>query len=528
MNHTPVLLIFIPIIFSIIIYLFNNKYVNYLAFLCQFFLIITAVLYHRSISNLEVHHVVVGGWDKTAGIALRNDWLSISTILLTIFLMLSILIYCWDKKEKDSNFLFLLLFVEGTFLGVLQTSDFFNLFVFIEITTVISSILILYKKDGNSLKTSLYYLLFNSVGMMFFLLGLVLLYAITGTLNMELATERIAVLGSTTSIRASYIFIMAAVGVKSAFFPVYNWLPKAHGAAPTAISALLSGLLVKSGLYSFIRINAVFGGVMFQQMFFLLGFTTALCGVIFALSQKDIKQILAFSTISQIGIMLIGISHTEGSIFYGGVLHLFNHAVFKTLLFLGAGVIIDQYGTNDVSEIRGAFKTLPFISIFMLVGMFSITGAPFFNGFISKSIINHSLSSAEQVMLGLINLGTVIYFVKFSQIFAGNRCARRTKHLHNNISMFLLAAMCILLGNFFIPITQALWNTQLLEIKTVSFAGLVKYLTTLALGVFIYLKIIKEEHYLIQKIRNTNISFETTNLMLLMFIVMMMASVYIF
>jgi multicomponent Na+:H+ antiporter subunit D len=524
MNNIPILFIFLPIIFALVIYIFHNRYVNYLAFFCQLTLSVMAGIYYKFLRNLHHHSFTVGGWDRTAGIVLKNDWLSMSVIFLTIFLISVILIYSWDKKETNSSFLFFLLVLEGIFLGVLQTNDLFTLFIFIELITIISSILIVYKKDAHSFKVVLYYLLFNSAGMLFYLLGIVLLYVFTGTLNMDLAALRLAELEPTVSIKITYVFIMGALAVKSAFFPVHNWLPKAHGAAPAAVSALLSGLLVKSGLYAFIRINQIFGGMMFREFFFFLGFVTALVGVVFALSQKDMKQILAFHTISQIGIMLIGISHMEGSIFYGGLLHLFNHAMFKSLLFLGAGVIIHEYGTKNVYEIKGVFKRLPFTSIFMIVGMLSITGAPLFNGFISKSVITYSLGPVGNFLFNFINLGTAISFVKLSQIFGGPSTFRSRESISNILSLFLIAFMCIFLGNAFKPITAELWNIQLLQVKLLSLQKWAKYFITIGFASLVYVKIIKKDFNLIKNIRNADISFEAANSLLVAIMLVMMVS----
>ncbi|PAB57256.1 complex I subunit 5 family protein [Anaeromicrobium sediminis] len=524
MKFIPVYLIFIPIITAMFIYLINNKYFNYLVFISQSIITILAISYYHAFNKFIVNNVLLlGGWDKTIGICLKNDKLSISFIFLSIFIWWMILIYCWDKRKKDSKFLFFLMFLEGTFLGLLQSNDLFNLFIFIEITTIISTILIIYKKDGYSVRAGLYYLLFNSTGMIFYLLGLILLYVVSGTLNMDIISEKIYPIKNFSIIKISYIFIIAAIGVKSAFFPVYNWLPKAHGAAPASISALLSGLLVKSGLYIFIRMNQMFKLEIFYNLFFLFGFFTAISGIIFALSQKDIKQILAFHTISQIGIILMGLSSMDGKTYVGGVMHIFNHAMFKSLLFMGAGIIINNYRVRRITEIRGVFKNLPFTSLFMIVGMLSITGSPFFNGFVSKTIIKHGVAdnNLKFIMLFIVNLGTSVSFIKMSQIFFGESTIERSRHAGSNISMFLLSIMCIILGNFFIPLTREIFDIDLSHINIMSFDKLLNYIMTMGIGYIIYKNFIAKDYKIIKKIRHFNVSFETTNVMLVTFICIM-------
>ncbi|WP_425446619.1 complex I subunit 5 family protein [Dethiothermospora halolimnae] len=463
-------------------------------------------------------------------ISLRNDQLSISFIFLSIFIWWMVLIYSWEKRKHDFKFLFFLLFLEGTFLGLIQTNDIFNLFVFIEITTIISTILIIYKKDGYSVRSGLYYLLFNSVGTIFYLLGLIFIYITTGSLNMDIISEKISYIGENSVIILSYIFIMAAVGVKSAFFPVYNWLPKAHGAAPASISALLSGLLIKSGLYAFIRFNKVYNIDIMYDLFFILGCLTAISGIFFALSQKDIKQILAFHTISQIGIILMGLSSMSGKTYIGGIIHIFNHAMFKSLLFMGAGYIINVYGTRKITDIRGVFKNMPIASCFMIIGMLSITGAPLFNGFVSKTIIKYGFkgNTVKTILLYIINLGTGISFVKMSQIFFGKFKVQKLRNYHHELAMLILAMMCIILGNFYMPLTKGFFGVELSFVKVTDIVNWINYMVSIGIGYLIYKKIIEKDYNIIKRLRHLNISFGSTNFMLVVFIFIMVVWSYVY
>lgn len=529
MRFIPIYLIFIPIITAMFIYVIHNRRLNYLALLSQLIITFLSIMYYRfyNISfNKEV--LLLGGWDKNIGISLRNDNLSFSFIFLTIFIWWMILIYCWDKRKGDFKFLFFLMFLEGTFLGLLQTNDIFNMFIFIEITTIISTILIIYKKDGYSVRAGLYYLLFNSLGMVFYILGMMLLYVVSGSLNMDVITDKISIMGDKSFLRLSYIFIMAAIGVKSAFFPVYNWLPKAHGAAPASISALLSGLLIKSGIYAFIRMNQIYQLNFLYELFFILGFLTAISGIIFALSQKDIKQILAFHTISQIGIILMGLSSIGEKAYIGGIIHIFNHAIFKSLLFMGAGIIINIYGTRRITEIRGVFKTLPFVSVFMIIGMLSITGAPLFNGFVSKTIIKYGFkyNTVKTIMLHIINLGTSISFIKLAQIFFGKSNVQRIRFINERISMGILAIICIIFGNFHLPIVKEIFNVDISFVNVLSFKVWFIYVITLLIGFLVYKWIIEKDYNIIKRLRHLKISFETSSGMLIIFIFIMIVWSY--
>lgn len=524
MRFIPVYIIFTPIVTGMLVYVINKRWFNYSVFLSQIIITVLSFRYYIYYNGLIDRQVLVlGGWDKLISISLRNDQLSVSFIFVTIFIWWMVLIYSWEKRESNFKFLFFLLFIQGTFLGVIQTNDIFNMFVFIEITTIISTILIIYKKDGYSVKAGLYYLLFNSVGMIFYLLGIIFIYSVTGSLNMDIISEKINYMGENDVVVLSFIFIVAAIGVKSAFFPVYNWLPKAHGAAPASISALLSGLLVKSGLYAFIRFNQVYKIDMLDDLFFIIGFITAISGVIFSLSQKDIKQILAFSTISQIGIILMGISSTSGSSYIGCVMHIFNHAVFKSLLFMGAGYIINVYGTRRVTEIRGVFKNMPLVSCLMIIGMVSITGAPLFNGFVSKTVIKYGFegNTIKTVMLYIINLGTGTLFIKMSQIFFGKLKINKVRSYNNKLAMFILSIVCIILGNFYIPLTKGFFGVDISFVKAYSFLNWLNYIVALGISYLIYKWFIEKDYNIIKKIRHFHISFYSTNVMLITFIFIM-------
>jgi multicomponent Na+:H+ antiporter subunit D len=220
-----------------------------------------------------------------------------------------------------------------------------------------------------------------------------------------------------------FALIMTAVTVKAALFPLFSWLPKAHGTpgSPTVVSALLSGLSVKMGLYLFIRVTALFAPQINLTRFYLaVGFLTGLVAVILAMRQTDIKRILAYSTISQIGLILIGLSYGTPRAFWGAIYHLINHALFKSALFLVAGLIVEIWGSRNIRKISYVYRHVPFISIAALLAILGITGAPLFNGSISKYLIGSDLDGTIfEYGLVLLNLGTMVVFVRFASLFFG-------------------------------------------------------------------------------------------------------------
>jgi len=525
MNQLAVVLVFLPVIVSIVIYLSKWRHMNIVAIASQLALTIVAVVYFTHFyGDFESTHIVLGGWDSRIGISLANDELSMSFIFLSLFSWWMVLIYTFRFGHTEHSFLFFLIFLQGVFLGLLQSNDLFNVFVFLELATIIVTILIAYNKKGESFRSALYYLIVNVPAMLVFLTGIILVYFTFGSINIVALTEQFQDVDDTIILRFSYVLMMAGISVKAALFPVFTWLPKAHGVAQSAISALLSGLIVKAGVYLFFRMNFLYEGAGFaySDFFFIVGVLTAISGVMFALSQKELKQILAFHTISQVGIIMMGVSSADSDMFYGGILHTFNHALFKSLLFLGAGVIIQVYRTKKVGEIRGVFKTMPVVSIFMIVGMLSITGAPFFNGFISKSIIKYGL--AEQGWrywaLYVINIGTATSFIKMSQIFFGPKTlSYPLKNMAQNVAMMALAFGCVLLGNFYIPFSEGFFGIRVEEFDLTSFDVLLDYGITVAIGLVFYFTVIARDLKPVRMIRESRISFENANLVFLIYIV---------
>lgn len=526
--YIPVLFVFIPILTSIIIYLFKGEKITFIAFIAQAILTVLIILYAIFLPQYpESNQIVFGGHDIRIGISLRNDTLSMAFVTLTIIIWWAVMLYTYKNNRTENKYFFFLLFLQGIFMGLLQTNDLFNLFVFLELITVLVTILIAYKKNGPSFRAAIYYLLLNTVGAMVFLIGVILLYYVYGTINIQVIAENIATHSATTTVSLAYIFMMAGISVKAALVPVFTWLPKAHGVAQSSISALLSGLIVKGALYLFIRINSnMFAGANYNtnELFFWIGTTTAIVGVAFALSQKEMKQVLAYHTISQVGIMMMGLSSIIANANFGGVLHIFNHAFFKGLLFLGAGAIIKNYQNKKVTEVRGVFKTMPVVAIFMIIGMLSISGAPFFNGFISKSFVKYAIKDdiIKTIIFYIINLGTMTSFIKFSQILFGPKqnIAIRKDHLQI-VGMGSLAFLCIAIGIAYIPIANNVLSLGLPTLSAIQFLDVIEYFILVGIGYAFYRLVIAKDFLVTRSLRHFRISFENSNYLFIIYLLIL-------
>ncbi len=523
-------IIFLPIILSVGIYAFNNKKTNYLVFVCQFIMtILCAIISYRVISYENMSYVL-GGFPKIIGIELYVDYSSVLFMAMSIIIWWVVFIYSWNQRSNDSKFMFFMLFLEGSLMALVQCYDFFTLFVLIELITILSAILIIYKKDGMSVKAGLYYLLFNGFGMMIYLIGLAFLYYQIGTLNISLA--KVYLQNYTISSGVDYVSIafacfFVAMCVKAALFPVYEWLPRAHTAAPAYISALLSGLLVKTGIFGLIRILDVFSNMHIMPTIFYLGFFTAIAGILFAISQKDIKGILAFHTISQIGLIMMSLAMDNNIGRFGAYLHLFNHFLFKSLLFLCAGLLINRYGTRKINEIKGALKTYPLLSIMMIIGILSISGAPFFIGHVSKAYMKASIENTYQYyMFQLINFGTILSFVKFSMIFKGRKQIKYKQAKGPMVATGILASIILIayVGEvYYLNNIVKYWLGYSLKLDlTKLLIDYIQYGLMIGFAYVIYIKYIKSGHKVLYKLRHFQMRFQDAVISVIAFLLFVM------
>ncbi|MEA3423076.1 MAG: proton-conducting transporter membrane subunit [Bacillota bacterium] len=394
-----------------------------------------------------------------------------------------------------------------------MSDDIFNIFVMLELITITSTILIIYKKDSHSLKAGIYYLLFNSVGMLFYLIGVIILYIKCGTLNLSYIHEIIDPSCYDSILKTALIFLIGAFGVKSAIFPVYDWLPKAHSASLTSVSALLSGLLVKTGIIGLMKITIAFDCYNYSNVFLYIGIFTAFLGVIFAFSQKDIKQILSFHTVSQIGLIMIAFSININI----AVLYLINHSIIKTLLFLDAGVIINQYKERRVNKINSLWINAPLLSVVLLIATMALAGLPFTNGFISKTTLSSGITDYKLGILVIINAFTFASMFKILNILKGNEKIEISIDRRKYLSMSLLILVILTTGIIFVD-NYHLENTVLYYLSA---KNLVKFAIEFALGMLIFRKIAFNELKIMKKIRHFSISFNDGIILLVFFILIL-------
>ncbi len=519
--------IFIPLTLAILIYVINNKVFNGSIFLFQTIQSYLVFLMGKEVLSANPICYVIGEWPMGIGIELRLDWLSLLFIALTTIGFWTTYLYCWEEKRKDHKYLFFITFLQGSLVAFFLLYDLFSMYVLLELITILGSILITYKKDGAAVKAGLFYLLYNSFGMTIFLIGVIIMYIASGSLNITVVSDITQSLSDQVHIRFAIACFFVAFSLKSALVPVYSWLPLAHGSAPSSVSALLSGLMVKIGLYGLIRLESVFSAPFLDQSLMVVGISTALLGVGFAIFQTDVKRILAYHTISQVGLMVVGISSGLEKGLYGGLLHLVNHFSFKTLLFLCAGILISNTGERNVKKIRGVMVANPFLGIALIIGMLGITGAPFFNGSISKHIIKKSVDGSLMIfLLYLVNFGTLVSFVKFGQVLRGTS---RYKYQIESVKLLSIGLMSMLVLSMF-PIGLSTVISQLHIDFFYSFNFVKEMAIYLAMGFLawhFYDKVVNRYHHWIKERGELAFGFRMSNgLLMIYFLVIVIFTRY--
>ena len=303
--------------------------------------------------------------------------------------------------------------------GVILTGDFFNLFVFLEIASIASYALVAFGVEAEELEASFKYLILGGVSSVIILFGIALLYSATGTLNMAHMSMILKNGVDKNLLLFIFALFIMGFGLKSAMVPFHAWLPDAHPSAPAPISAMLSGLIIKAlGIYALIRIFFIVLGILpiIKTVLMVLGALSMVIGVFLAVGQWDFKRLLAYHSISQMGYVMVGIGLATPLGILGGLFHLLNHAVFKSLLFLCSGAFEYATGTRQLKELGGLIKKMPWTGASCSTAALSISGVPPFNGFWSKLIIIVALFQAKMYLLAVITVFvsfmTLISFIK--------------------------------------------------------------------------------------------------------------------
>lgn len=413
----------------------------------------------------------LGGWPPPWGIELSVDFLAVYMLMVLSSIGLLVMIYGAKdlrhelKKEVLSWYYTLYLLLIGSMMGIALTNDLFNMFVFIEISAIASCGIISIKEDRRCLEASIKYLILSVLGSGCVLLAVAMIYMVTGNLNfVYIVAELPAALALYPfNILIALSLFIVGFGVKSALFPLHVWLPDAHSSAPSPSSAVLSGLVIKIYAFALIKLlfrvfpPQIYAAVPVLDIILFLSVLAVLVGSIFAMVQDDIKRMLAYSSIAQIGYVFMGIGLFGDRALSGGLLHIFNHAMMKSMLFMAAGLIIYATGIRRIKDLKGIGVRMPWTMGAFTVGALSMVGIPGTSGFISKWYLAlGALDLGRPFYVAIILLSSLLngiyYFPIVIDAFFGTKVEPRSEHRDVPalmlVPVLILAAGVVIFGFF--------------------------------------------------------------------------------
>ncbi|KZY98240.1 cation:proton antiporter, partial [Oleiphilus sp. HI0073] len=397
-EHLPILPVLIPLLAAPIAILVGRSSLAWLlstsASIAAFFVAIG--LLELTLANGAIRYAL-GGWSPPWGIEMRIDVASAFVLLAVSGISSLVLIYARASIEKEIKegqhtlyYTAHLLCLAGL-SGILITGDAFNLFVFLEISSLATYTLVSLASDRRCLTAAFRYLVMGTIGATFILIGVGMLYMKTGTLNMLDLGDRLQAIETSRTVNTGLAFIMVGVGIKLALFPLHMWLPGAYTHAPSAVTAFLAGTATKVAVYVMIRfIYTVFGAEhVFEEMSMsIILLALAIVGIFkcsfTAAIQSNVKTLLAYSSVAQIGYIVLGISLVSITGLTASLLHIFNHALMKGALFMAVGAVLYRVGSVEIRSFNGLGRAMPWTMAAFTIAGLSIIGVPLTVGFISK------------------------------------------------------------------------------------------------------------------------------------------------
>lgn len=474
--YAPILALVLPTVSPVIIYPVGKKYGKFAEIGSIVVSVLTAIFVFSLIPDVVAGTTIsyYPGYEfaPTLGISFGILVNAVSFPLMSIIALVSCFAtiysyrYMKDEPGHAGYYANLLLFFGGM-MGVVLATNLIQFYIFWELMLVPSWLLIAFwGTPGQGPKIGFKYFIFTHVGALCMLLGIFMLFALTGTFDMVVLGSLIASASIPFDLMAAILFLfMIGFTVKMAAFPVHTWLPDAHGEAPTPISAMLSGIMIKLGAFALARIALTFMGdvvLSARTIISALAVVTMVWGGFMAIAQTDIKRLLAYSSVSQMGYILFGLSVYSELGLTGGLFHIVAHALGKGALFMCAGTLMHEVGTRDIREMGGLASKMPITAIVFLISALSLSGTPPLAGFTSEWMIftgglAQIATSPEMLWITAVALISTIltpayYLWTVWRIFFG-KPRENQDNVHEApssmwVPMILMAALTVIFGIF--------------------------------------------------------------------------------
>ncbi|MBU4048020.1 hypothetical protein KKB01_06065 [bacterium] len=390
------------------------------------------------------------------GLRLQVNGLSIIIAIVSLLLWLAVSIYSISYIKTDLvRYYSLLLIVLGAVQGTVLAKDLISFYVFFEMTTVATYFLIIHRRNNDAFQAGYKYILMTLIGAFLILLSIILVYVDTGSYEVIVVTK-------SGGFIAPVLFLLGCF-IKAGVVPLHTWLPDAHPAAPSPVSAFLSGMMIKIGAYGIIKfvfpllnsdLPATKFGELLSSLIISIGVASMLIGVLLALAQTDVKRLLAYHSISQMGYILLGIGLGTKLGLAGGLYHLVNHAMFKGLLFLCMGAVTYSTGTRKLDNLGGLWKKMPITTSTCIIAALAISGIPPFNGFASKTVLVEAVANYSFVLKFVMMVTAALTFASFLKLISYTFFGEPKRPLITvkevpllmQLPMIVLAILCVLLG----------------------------------------------------------------------------------
>jgi multicomponent Na+:H+ antiporter subunit D len=429
-DHLPILVVIIPLLAGPVCVLAERPLAAWgVALLAAWLSFAVAVALAVQVSNTGTISYELGGWAPPWGIEYRIDTLGSYVLLIVTAIAALVMVAARESVAHEvpepliARFYAALMLAFAGLAGIVATGDVFNVFVFLEISSLASYALISMGRDRRALTSAFDYLVMGTIGATFILIGIGFLYMMTGTLNMQDLAARLPAVWDTRTVRAGFAFLAVGIGLKLAMFPLHLWLPNAYTYAPSVVTAFLAATATKVAVYLLLRFKLdIFGidfslGLMpFEYILLPVGVLGILSASLAAIYQVEVKRLLAYSSVAQIGYMVLGIGLASTTGITGAILHLFNHALMKGALFLALAAVAYRLGSTTLRDLAGLGRRMPWTMFAIVVGGLSLIGVPATVGFVSKWYL--VLAALEQglwpvaLLILLGSLMAVIYVWK--------------------------------------------------------------------------------------------------------------------